>query len=78
MSVNLSIKDVPDEWAEELRSRAQRNHRSLQGELMAIIEAIAAPARYTTPADLVAAVRASGLQTPSESVEMIRAMRDGR
>ncbi|OUL99675.1 FitA-like ribbon-helix-helix domain-containing protein [Variovorax sp. JS1663] len=34
----LSIKDVPDDWAERLRQRAARNHRSLQGELMAIIE----------------------------------------
>lgn len=35
---NLSIKDVPEAWAETLRQRALRNHRSLQGELMAIIE----------------------------------------
>jgi plasmid stability protein len=35
---NLSIKDVPEAWAERLRIRAARNHRSLQGELMAIIE----------------------------------------
>ncbi len=35
---NLSIKDVPDQWAETLRARAARNHRSLQGELMAILE----------------------------------------
>jgi hypothetical protein len=35
---NLSIKDVPEELAEALRQRAARNHRSLQGELMAIIQ----------------------------------------
>ena len=35
---NLSVKDVPEELAERLRRRAARNHRSLQGELMAIIE----------------------------------------
>jgi Arc-like DNA binding domain len=35
---NLSIKDVPGQLAEALRQRATRNHRSLQGELMAIIE----------------------------------------
>lgn len=35
----LSIKDVPDQWAQTLKERAARNHRSLQGELMAIIEA---------------------------------------
>ena len=41
---NLSIKDVPEELAEALRQRAARNHRSLQGELMAIITAaVAAP-----------------------------------
>lgn len=38
MSVNLSIKSVPEALAERLRARAERNHRSLQGELMAIIE----------------------------------------
>lgn len=38
MSVNLSIKGVPDSTAEKLRLRAERNHRSLQGELMSIIE----------------------------------------
>lgn len=37
MPVNLSIKAVPDHLAARLRRRAERNHRSLQGELMAII-----------------------------------------
>lgn len=41
MSVTLTIKQVPDDIARVLRSRAERNHRSLQGELMAIIEAVA-------------------------------------
>lgn len=35
---NISVKDVPEHWAEALRQRAARNHRSLQGELMALIE----------------------------------------
>lgn len=34
----LSIKDVPEDWTEALRRRAARHHRSLQGELMAIVE----------------------------------------
>jgi antitoxin FitA len=42
MGVNLSIKDVPENVAERLRARAARNHRSLQGELMAIVEQAAA------------------------------------
>lgn len=42
MGVSLSIKDVPEALAERLRRRAEANHRSLQGELMAIIERAAA------------------------------------
>jgi hypothetical protein len=42
---NLSIKDVPEEIAEALRQRAAGNHRSLQGELMAIITAAAGQPR---------------------------------
>lgn len=38
MNVNLSIKGVPNEIAQRLRERAARNHRSLQRELMVIIE----------------------------------------
>ncbi len=41
MPVNLSVKNVPDDMAERLRERARRHHRSLQGELMAILEAAA-------------------------------------
>src|SRR5258706_12582440 len=38
MPVNLSVKNVPEAIAAKLRERAARNHRSLQGELMAILE----------------------------------------
>ena len=41
MPVNLSVKNVSDALAAKLRERAERNHRSLQGELMAILEAAA-------------------------------------
>ncbi|MCA3242283.1 MAG: hypothetical protein ING89_13385 [Rubrivivax sp.] len=41
MGVSLSIKDVPEALAQRLRERALRNHRSLQRELMAIVEAAA-------------------------------------
>ena len=39
MPVNLSIKNAPDDIVERLRERAARHHRSLQGELLAIVEA---------------------------------------
>ena len=42
MSINLSIKGVSSQVAERLRARAERHHRSLQGELMAIVEHAAA------------------------------------
>lgn len=52
MTVTLSIKSVPGELAARLRERAERNHRSLQGELMAIIEGAvnAAPGHAPDPA----------------------------
>jgi antitoxin FitA len=49
---NLSIKDVPEELAEALRQRAARNHRSLQGELMAIITAATQPSAAAGAAPL--------------------------
>lgn len=40
---NLSIKNVPDSLLEKLRERAARHHRSIQGELMALISAAVEP-----------------------------------
>ncbi len=77
MSVNLSVKNAPDQVVDRLRQRAQRNHRSLQGELMAIITAAAGEdERRLTPMEILEEVRKLGLSSPSESVEMIRADRD--
>jgi plasmid stability protein len=78
MPVNLSIKNVPDEIAERLRARASLNHRSLQGELMAVLEESLGSEKRLTPRDLLAAVRRTGLTTPSEAEEMVRSDRDGR
>jgi antitoxin FitA len=92
VSVNLSIKGVPESVAERLRQRAERNHRSLQGELMAIIEQAAqtqapAPAARTvrqgwkTVEDLVAERLARPfVATPGLplAVDIIRADRDSR
>jgi antitoxin FitA len=78
MSVNLSIKNAPDHVVERLRRRAERNHRSLQGELMAIIEAAAMKEQVLSPIELVEEVRRLGLSAPSESAAMIREDRDGR
>ena len=76
--MNLSIKNAPDQVVERLRRRAKRHHRSLQGELLAIIEAAVREDQPTAVADVLAEVRRLGLQTPSEAAALIRADRDGR
>jgi len=78
MSVNLSIKNVPDKIAEQLKKRAAKNHRSLQGELMAIIESAVAENETVTPSELLRGIRSLGLSTPSESRNMVRDDRDSR
>jgi len=78
MPVNLSIKNAPDDGVQRLRQRAERHHRSLQGELLAIIEAAVQDDRLATPADIVAEIRRLGLRTPSEAASLVRADRDGR
>lgn len=78
MPVTLSIKDVPDQIADQLRARAARHHRSLQGELMVILEQSLGQPPQLTPAELLARVRASGLRTPAESSKVIRRDRDER
>ena len=77
MPVNLSIKNAPDDVVQRLRERAERNHRSLQGELLAIVEAAVQEDRPTSVKDVLAEVRRLGVRTPSEATAMIRAARDG-
>ena len=76
--MNLSIKNVPEPVVQRLRERAKRHHRSLQGELLSIIEAAAReePARDLTT--FLADIKALGLRTACDSVETIRADRDSR
>jgi plasmid stability protein len=77
--VNLSIKNAPENVVEQLRRRAERHHRSLQGELLAIIEAAAREGdRDDGPTEVLKEVRRMGLRTPDEAVDLIRANRDGR
>lgn len=76
MTVNLSVKNVPDDVAEKLRQRAKANHRSLQGELLAVLqEAVSAPPKLG-PAELLKVVRESGLRTPREAAKFVRETRD--
>ena len=75
MSVSLSIKDVPEEIAEAIRQRAKANHRSLQGELMAMLERHSRPRGFRAT-ELLEEVRKLGLQTEGSSAQFIREERD--
>lgn len=77
MPVDLSIKKVPDAVAEKLRDRATRNHRSLQGELLAILEE-AADRGALTVQEVYGRARARGVSPVNESAAMLRRMRDQR
>lgn len=78
MPTNISIKNVPDDLAERLRRRAKRAHRSLQGELLTILEQAVEEDRGGDATRVLAAVRRLGLRTPAEAAAMIRADRDAR
>ena len=78
MPVNLSIKNVPDEVAAKLRQRAKINHRSLQGELLALLQDSVEPASKLNARELLQLVRDTGLRTPREATATIRAIRDAR
>jgi len=77
VAVNLSIKNVPDELAASLRVRATRNHRSIQGELMAILEEALESDRRLDARKLLSKVRKLKLATDDEATRIIRSDRDG-
>jgi plasmid stability protein len=76
MTVSLSIKNVPDDMVVRLRDRAKRNHRSMQGELITILEEAVGP--QLTLREVSDRVKALGLKTEGDSVQMIREDRDSR
>lgn len=74
MAVTLSIKNVPDDLAQRLKERAARSHRSLQGELMVILEEAGRPVRSID--DFARYIDRLGLRTPSEAAKIVREDRD--
>jgi hypothetical protein len=80
MAVNLSIKNVPDEVVDQLRKRAAFNRRSLQGELLAIVEAVAREhqRRVVTIDDLYEWAKAQNFPPMGDSAAQIREAREER
>lgn len=63
---NLSIKNVPAEVVSSLRERASANHRSLQGELLALVSQAAGG-----PFSTVTSEPAEGIRNGYKSIEQI-------
>jgi plasmid stability protein len=78
MAVSLSIKNVPEEVLVRLRSRAERNHRSLQQELLGIVEGAAYEQEVMSVDEFIDWAESRGVSTPDEATAWIREMRDGR
>jgi plasmid stability protein len=75
--MDLSIKAVPEEQVARLRERAKTNHRSLQGELRALIEQATGSAPRRLSVDEIAAkVGKLGLTRRNEAAQLIRQDRD--
>ncbi len=75
--MDLRIKGVPEEQVERLRARAKANHRSLQGELRALIDQATASAPRTLSVDEIAAkVSRLGIARRDEAVRLVREDRD--
>jgi uncharacterized protein len=75
--MELSIKGVPEEQVATLRERAKANHRSLQGELRALIEdATGARPRRLSVEEIAAKAGTLGLTRRDEAVRLIREDRD--
>jgi plasmid stability protein len=77
MPVTLSIEGVPDRLVEALRRRAAEHNRTVEEEVVGILEDTLPEDGTITPGELLAEVQAMGLRSPADSVEIIREDRDG-
>ena len=78
MAASLSIKNVPEAVIERLRKRAERNRRSLQGELLDLVERAADETPVLTARELYERAKRRNLPKGPSSVDIIRQMRDAR
>jgi len=63
---------VPEDQVRRLRERAKANHRSLQGELRALIDEAAGTPRRLTVDEIVSRVSRLGLVRRDEAARLIR------
>jgi hypothetical protein len=77
MAVTLRVENVPEEVAALLEERARKSRRSLQGELLRILEKAVGEEDRLTPGQVLEKVRLLNLKTPAESAAFVRQDRDG-
>lgn len=77
MPINVSLKNVPDEIMERLRQRAKTNHRSVQGELMAILEEATISNKLSLE-QAESRLKGLKLETGNDSTTWIRELRNAR
>jgi plasmid stability protein len=77
MSINVSLKNVPDEIMEKLRQRAKAHHRSVQGELMAILEEVTNSTKLSLD-QAESRLKELRLETGDDSTTWIRELRNAR
>ena len=75
MPTNVSLKNVPDDMIEKLRNRAKRHHRSLQGELIAILEEAVGNTKLSID-QAESRLRELRFETGDESTSWLRELRD--
>jgi plasmid stability protein len=78
MAVSLSIKNVSEHVVKRLRQRAARNRRSLQGELLDLIERAADEVPTISARAVLERIRNLNLPAGESSADIIREMRDAR
>jgi len=77
-TVSLTVKNLPRQLVDRLKARAVRSHRSLQGEVTAILERAAVSAEPLSVDEAFERIRGLGLKTRSESTAIVRELRDSR
>lgn len=78
MAVTLRVENVPEEVAARLEERARKSRRSLEGEILRILEKAVSEEEKLTPGQVLERVRALKLETPAESAAFVRQDRDVR
>lgn len=76
---DILVRDVPQHTLDALKQRAKRNRRSLQQELLSVLEATAEVSQVGSPAQIASAIRARLAQNDrrfSDSVELVRRDRE--